>query len=276
MEEANDHFGDDIVIAIYHNNDGMMVTGNYPMQIPSWPKASIDRLSLMDPYYGTYSNRDLGIFENIQSRMKELTIAEVNVTDVELLDNGVSFSIDAIFVEDVDNANYEVGYTITEINLSNPSWGQVNAYSGMTGYNGTPLEFFCKAPEVVFGLTYNNVVVFAGGMNGGKKLPSQIKAGEVMSNNYEVPFTSSTVMQNPEMLIVNAFIIDKNTGYIVNANKRFASQDAGMKDMLNSEIVSTEYFNLSGLKVNNPSNGIFIEKATFSDGSVRTSKKVMR
>ena len=276
MEEAYEHFGDDIVIAIFHNNDGMMVTNTYPMNISGWPKASIDRLSLIDPYYGTHSNRNLGIFDDIEDRMKELTIADINIPYVELLDNGVRFTLDAVFVEDIDNANYQVGYTITELNLSNPNWGQVNAYSGSSGYNGTPLEFFAKAPEVVYGLIYNNVVVFSGGMNGSTKLPTQIKSADVMSHTYEIPFTYSTVMQNPEMLIINGFIIDKNTGHIVNANKRLAYQDTGIKNTPNSEVVSTEYFNLSGLKVNNPSNGIFIEKVRLSDGSIRTSKKVIR
>lgn len=38
------------------------------------------------------------------------------------------------------------------------------------------------------------------------------------------------------------------------------------------EILSTEYYNVAGVKIANPRNGIFIARKTFSNGEVKTSK----
>lgn len=43
-------------------------------------------------------------------------------------------------------------------------------------------------------------------------------------------------------------------------------------DMTGSEIVSVEYFNLHGMKVENPAHGIFIKRTLFADGSVSVNK----
>lgn len=43
-----------------------------------------------------------------------------------------------------------------------------------------------------------------------------------------------------------------------------------------SEVVKTEYFDLSGRKVSNPANGIFVKRSTLSDGSVVTKKIALK
>jgi hypothetical protein len=44
----------------------------------------------------------------------------------------------------------------------------------------------------------------------------------------------------------------------------------------NAYLISTEYYNIAGLRMNKPEHGIIIEKMNFSDGSVKTKKILMK
>lgn len=50
---------------------------------------------------------------------------------------------------------------------------------------------------------------------------------------------------------------------------------AGVDSVKSDEVKSVEYFNLSGMKVENPSHGIFIKKTTYSDGNVISTKQLI-
>lgn len=53
--------------------------------------------------------------------------------------------------------------------------------------------------------------------------------------------------------------------------------EAGVQDVrISGNIVSTEYYDLSGRKVSHPQNGIFIKKATLENGQIITSKVALR
>lgn len=51
---------------------------------------------------------------------------------------------------------------------------------------------------------------------------------------------------------------------------------AGVETLLNSQIVNETYYDLSGRKVMNPEKGIFIKRATLSDGNVVTKKVIKK
>ena len=50
----------------------------------------------------------------------------------------------------------------------------------------------------------------------------------------------------------------------------------GVDNLISNDIKSVTYYDLSGRKVNNPQNGIFIQRAVVADGSVKTKKVVVR
>ena len=45
-----------------------------------------------------------------------------------------------------------------------------------------------------------------------------------------------------------------------------------VKGLLDSKLMNVEYYNLNGLKVNNPGTGLYIQRSTYSDGSVKSVK----
>ncbi|MCH5234955.1 MAG: hypothetical protein J1E16_06645 [Muribaculaceae bacterium] len=49
----------------------------------------------------------------------------------------------------------------------------------------------------------------------------------------------------------------------------------GVQTVVGANVEKVEYFNLSGMKVDNPSHGIFIRKTTYSDGKVITDKQLI-
>lgn len=51
---------------------------------------------------------------------------------------------------------------------------------------------------------------------------------------------------------------------------------AGVNSISSADVVSNVYYNLNGQRVNNPDNGIFIKKATLSNGEIITTKVIRR
>ena len=288
MEEVNKFFPDDAVVACYHNGDAMAITNTYPIQVSGYPKGSVDRNFIGDPYIGYYgSERDRipGIFNVIYKSIGERPLATIEITNVETGDFGIKFDIETIFWLDPGSSNYEVGYLLTANGLTNPKWYQMNAYSGMYGFEGTPLEMFTKLPTMAYGLVYNDVVVNVDAMNGiPGSLPS-VELGVLYENSITIPMNKISLTDNLESIMVNAFVINKSTGMIVNANKTPAyvenppeneNPDAGVEDVDSGLVIEKEYFDISGRKIETPSQGIYIVKSRMEDGSIKTEKIVIR
>lgn len=276
MEMIAEQYGDSQVSICYHNGDPMAVTDDYPVNVSGFPSSAIDRLSVIDPYYGTTNNDYLGIAENINEIAATLAIADLNLT-ASLVDNKVNVSTDASFVQDITNGNYQIGYVLTCSGLTDPSWAQHNYYAGESGYEGTPLQELTEWPSVVVGLVFNDVAVDVTAMRGvAGSLPENMEAGETYNSTYSFNIEGNELIQDVNQLTVAAFIIDKNNGHIVNANKCGLS-NAGINDINDSkEVVKTEFFDLSGRKVNSPSKGIYIIRQQNSDGTYKTIKSVVR
>ena len=286
MEEVNAHYGDMAVVVCFHNRDDMAITDTYPIEVTGFPKASVDRDFIGDPYngyIGTETDPVPGIFSVINSRIDNVPEATIDVTNVETGDFGIKFDIETVFYSKSNKATYELGYIITANGLTDPTWGQSNGYSGMSGFNGTPMEMFAKLPGVAYNLVYNDVAVNADAMNGiPGSLPS-IDLGAFNVSTMTVPKSDISLTDNMNSLVVNAFIIDKSTGKIVNANKAAVYKgdpsegpDAGVDGVYSQTVVEKEYFDISGRKIETPARGIYIVKSRMEDGSIKTEKKVIR
>lgn len=67
----------------------------------------------------------------------------------------------------------------------------------------------------------------------------------------------------------------KDDTYIVTEDA--GSETDGIQSIVTSnEVKSVEFFNLSGVRVANPNNGIYVVRTTMSDGTVKTSKVALR
>ena len=275
MEKLGEIYGDDVVVICYHNGDGMAVTNTYPVNFDGYPNASINRTAIIDPYYGSYDESyDFGIAYDVENSMAEMTIADLMV-DAKLDGDIVNVNTSVVFMKDVQNANYLLGYVLNCNGLFKLSWLQANYYAGLESeFKGTYLEEMTQYPSKIAGLTFNDVAVDVSGMNGIEdSLPSTIKTGEMYNHSYSFNIEGNSLVQDKDNLVVTAFVIDKNTGAIINANKYDFAKDAGVNDLYEDvSAVSTEYYDLSGRKVRPTGKGIVIKKERMSDGTVRTSK----
>lgn len=277
MEKISEVYSGRAVSLCYHNQDGMAVTNNYPVAIDGFPSASVDRIGQIDPYYGATNDKDLGIFDYIDNRIATVALASIDV-DATLENDIVNISSSVKFIQDLPNTNYQIGYVLVANGLYNISWTQENYYSGVGGYAGTPLEEITKWPSKVKGLTYNDVVINVSAMSGiTGSLPSDIEIAKEYTNDYSINIKTNKLVQNKDNLVVAAFVIDKTTRRVVNANQtNVINKDATGVDSIESEasVVSTVYYDLTGRQVTNPSEGLYIKCEKLSDGSVKTSKVI--
>lgn len=283
LQLLNEEFADAVVCASYHFDDPMKVPYKYPIEIYGYPRCSIDRDGLCDTYYGTFHlSHDFGMRDNMLELIGTVTQGDINVaaawneekTDIEV-------SADARFVRDYSDAYFEIGYLLTASGLSGEGeeWMQYNKYSGDKGYMGTALEIVTTWPEHVPGLIYNDVVVNADanlGLEG--SLPFKID----MNQNYHSDYTFidagyNELIQDPDNVYVVAFIVDKFTSKIINANKtKVAKEWSKVDTVTESEVVGTVYYDLTGCRVANPGKGIFIVQKRMTDGTTSTSRVFFR
>lgn len=298
MEEIAKEYGDDQVSICYHNQDEMTVTEDYVFPnlatSPGLPTSSVDRIELIDPYYGSpYPYEELGIFTDVNNSLATVPYADLDL-EVEVVDNNtINVTTNATFVKDVNNANYQLGYVLVCNNLTNSAWRQTNYYAQPAYYNpaqatGTPLEPLTKWGANIRGLVFNDVAVDVKGMKGvAGSIPTNIKAMEPITHKFSFDLRNNRVLNTYNIgedgskdlnnLVVTVFLIDKTTGQIENANK-FAISGWNAVDnvTVDASVVATEYFDLSGRKVVNPEKGIFIKSEKLSDGSRRTTKVIRK
>lgn len=277
MEKIAEDYGDEQVTICYHNGDAMTVTNVYPISVPGYPSASIDRGSAIDPWYGSFNNLDFGIGVNLDDALSEFAVASIDVTGT--YENKVINATASVkFVQDMESSNYQVGFVLVENGMSNPHWYQVNYFGYpqyINEYKGTMLEELTTWSPTAYGLIFNDVAVDVTAMRGiVGSLPSQIKVNEEYEVNFSFDISRNSVIQNKNNLVITAFVIDRSTGHVVNANKIKATELSGIEEISATDaiIISRKYYDLNGRIVENPSKGLFIVSDKLSDGSTKTSK----
>ncbi len=282
LELLNETFGDSVVLAAYHSSDPMEVTSDFPVNVASFPSGSLNRNGVIDPYYGNYGDEDFGIKYDVIDCINSVAPADIQVEaswdDAEK--TKINITTKTRFFENMENHGYKIGYLLINNGLTGdtPSWNQANSYSQMAGkLDGTYLEEISYWPQSVSGLTFNDVVVDVAAMKGVEgSIPENIVYNEENKTNYSINIAANKVIQDKEQLYVAAFIIAPN-GTIMNANKTHVGGGSAVNTISSdASEVSAEYYNLAGSRVATPQAGIYVKVAKMSDGTVRTSKVVVR
>ena len=285
LEMINEEYGDAQTSISYHNSemfgyDPMAVTNVYPVTVTGLPMATIDRNGTLDPYYGTSANTQFGIADNINDAINSLAIAEINGT-ARLEGDLIKVSTETRFITDISNANYRVGYVLTDSGLTGEGWLQSNYFASpqyRNQFTGTPLEVLTTMSTYIKDLDFNFVAVDVTGMNGvSGSLPSKIEAGQTYTYDFTIDIAGNELVQHRSLMQVVFFVINKTTGGIVNSNKYIFSAEDGVESVWsNEEAVATEYYDLTGRKVQNPDKGLFIRTERTADGKTRSSKVLFR
>lgn len=272
MEIIAEEFGDKAVPVCFHNGDDMTVTSVFPVEVSGYPKGTINRMDELDPYYGSYQEKDFGIAYDIEALSSQLTKGDIDI-DAILEGTTVKATATVKFIEDYSDANYAVGYLLTCNRLSDPTWIQKNDYSDRQGYENTRLRELTTWKPLVQGLVFNDVAVNVDGMFGvAGSLPSEIEMAKEYSHSYSFDISDNEFVKNPSDLNVVAFIIDRDTDLVVNSNIYRFTPLAGISSIDGSESVEKTYYDLSGRITPHPQNGLFIMREKMSDGHFKTSK----
>ena len=140
-------------------------------------------------------------------------------------------------------------------------------------FEGTELEVLTTWPSKINDLVYNDVVVGVDGAVGFRNsLPDNISFNETYESTFSCNIASNTVIQDKDKLYVAAFIINPD-GTILNANKTKVVEGMAVGSLnADAREISSEFYNLSGARVNDPQEGVFVKVSKMSDGTVRTTK----
>ena len=284
LEKLAELYPDEYVLVSYHNGDDMEIMDSYsfPSSMGGFPDAWIDRIAETDAYYGQdYGAKDLGIADDLAERSKVFGQADVAIT-ANLSEDGKSVNATASvkFPYDVTDGTFALEYILTADGLSNENWGQSNYYSD--GYAGYPeyMDAFTKTSDgTIYGLVYNDVAVLMsqiGGIEG--SIPASVTAEQAVKHSYTfqladaVNTAGASVIQDDTKLKVVALLINTTTGEVVNANKVKVNGSTGISTLKDAETVNVVYYDLTGRRVQAPSNGIYIKSQQTRDGKVRTQK----
>lgn len=276
MEAAKERLDDRSVLICYHSGDALSPAGASYDEVSGFPSMLINREDLINAYYGTHDNIDLGVLIDIEENSLLPAEATIEVNDLTYEGSVLKFNVSVRNTIDKENADYRIGYVITEDDRSDPSYYQSNYYSGLVGYENTPLEFFTKASSTVFGLTYNDVAIDIENRFGVPDLlPASIKAGEWLDVPFTIDLSDNTLLKDYNNIGVAVILIEGEEGKVLNADKAYLTPKAGIEiPTLNAEILSSTYYTLDGRKVMNPGKGLYIIMHRLSDGSIKTEKRI--
>ncbi|MDE5793981.1 MAG: hypothetical protein K2I08_04600 [Muribaculaceae bacterium] len=260
----------EFVVAAYHNNDPMQVTTNYPASISSFPSAALNRGVVVDPYYGTQtSNYEVPIVGDIKTLNSVVTPWVVKVDHEWESENVLVAKANVTNVVGFEDKKYKIAYILVADGLSGTtrSWFQSNNYATQQPQFIPQLNAFCRGGEYgkssVSGLIFNDVVVSTTGIYGiDGSIPTTLDADEMVEHSisFDLSKISNALIPDKNKLRVIAAVVDQS-GNVLNCAKNEVNDfDATSVAGISVENAPVEYYNLNGMKVANPSNGIFIRR----------------
>lgn len=260
MEAVRSKFTDGSLIPICIHVNGSQ---RDPMYSSSWdnvaslgggsvPSAVANRQIQLFPVYDDV----IAVYDQLRA-IPALGKVDVIVTQVEE-DHSLNITTTTEFYTDMNNAsnNYRLAFGVTADNVG--PYRQTNYFAG--GSNGKCDGWENKGSQV--STIYNDVAVKLQSFKGiENSIPKEVKGGEKYTYTYNMPVDAKYSF---DKLHVIAYLIDTTTGAIENAATTkpvVAGSESGVEaieaDNANAPV---EYFNLQGVRVENPENGIFIRR----------------
>lgn len=262
----------DFVVAAFHNRDIMSVTGTYPVAPSGFPFMSLDRYYGGDPYTGTgrYSGK-IPVVEEIKAMNAEPTHWGIELSHSWQDDNTLVATANVWNVMGYEDEVYAVAYLLVADGLTGSSkdWAQSNYYYDQNKSDSyvPELNQFCRGGEYgkssVSGLVFNDVVVSTNGIYGiAGSIPTSLEAEEKASHSlsFDLSEISEKLIPDRNKLRLIAAVLDKN-GIVLNCTKNEVNDyvDSAVEGIFD-ENAPVEYYNLNGVKVSEPTQGVFIRR----------------
>lgn len=282
LETMHEDHSEKFVAVTYHNGDPMAFEGDTPDRPSGYPDAYINR--------NRVDTRDI---VNSWPNFAELSVpADIDVSIEWADESKTKLKATSItkFAEDNEKTNYGVSYILVIDGLSNPQWGQSNSYAPAEGeepgywpeMDNKYGEIFTHGPDVVFGLTFNDVALEIKEIDGFQgSIPTEVRANEEISHSCMFDLSAianARLIQDKGKLRVVAALIDRKKGKPVNCNTSLYPDFINGVDEIsgvNTEPVYTQWYSLQGVALSTPmvGMGMLIRVERFADGTVRSYKQ---
>lgn len=274
MEYMRENYPE-FVVASYHSGSGdvpdpMEVTQDFPVMVSGFPSASLNRNYTCDPYdgTGTYSKLPVPVIGDIEDLNAVPTAWSVNVSHEWESADVLTAKAEVSNVAGYGNGNYQIAYLLIADGLTGKTarWYQTNYYYSDSPKYVEELNAFCRGGEYAKSkvlLTYNDVVVSADGIHGVEgSIPNSLEADTKAEHSMSFDLTKipSTMTVDPNKLRVIAAVLDARGNVLNCAKDEVNDHDTVGVAGLGDDNAPVEYFNLNGMKIDRPTEGVFIRR----------------
>lgn len=292
LEMLSKDFHDDAVIYAVHNGDPMEIDAFVPVvraNATGFPSLSINRTRTIDPYYGSddSGSTNYGVKNDVEAAKADLAPAAITVKKAAWADDAktkINIDTETKVMFDEAESSIAIGYVLVADGLSGTGrdWAQANYYAGSSNV-GEDLQKLTEMDEYIIGMEFNHVAVAAWGAANGVEgsITGAVKAGEPIAGQYvadleglligtdrtsDDPDDHVTVLDliKDKKLHVVAFLVNKVTGEVLNADEVDLSDNSGTGIMSLSEKAGSvnERYNVSGQRLTAPQKGLNIIRLT--------------
>ena len=271
VEKLVQTFGEAVIPVMVHIEDVLEYPDYKPLDKGQFPNALIDRTYSGDPYYDI-KNINFGVRTEFEKILNTVPMAGI-VADPTLEDGILEAVANVKFALPVANAQYAVGFIVTEDGMTDPGWEQANNYPDFQ-HQGLEIEEPLFEPWVNGSRNrkdvIQNYVPVAGtgiikGLDG--SIPANVEEGVVYSVSRNLELSNYSLIQNRDNLSLIAILIDTATGQIINADKKKVYDTTGVEEsVIDENAVEIARYTVDGRIVSQPVPGINIVR--YSDGRV--------
>lgn len=253
------------------NADPMQVTEDFPTPGLSLPSAVLNRQMVVDPHDGTTQYADLlvPIVGDVEDQNAVPTAWKVDVSHTWTSENELTAKAEVANMCGYTGGNYRVAYILVADGLTGKTsgWVQWNYYNTTKPQFTEELNDFCLGGKYgkqrVAGLVYNDVVVSQVGINGvAGSLPESLEPEKTAEHSitFDLSKIQKGVNIDKNKLRVVAAVLDAN-GNVLNCAKDEVNDyvDAAV-DGISDDSAPVEYFNLNGMRISAPTEGVFIRR----------------
>ena len=295
LEKLAADFGDEIVLIASHNGDPMEIEEYMSVQskyIQGYPSMLINRLTEVDPYNGSSPYEEPYYIKNdVEAVLADIAPAAIAV-QAEWADEEktkINISTETKFFFEDENPSLAIGYILVADGLtgSGRSWAQANYYNEYAEeYGNDPyLGELTRMDSYILDMTYNHVAVAGWGVANGVdgSISGPVKIGDTINGTFEADLNGVLIgedrlspdpedhvavldlIQDKELKVV-AFLINKNSGEVINANQTLLVDPiVGINAIEEKAGAETVRYNVSGQLIKAPQSGLNIIK--LSDGT---------
>lgn len=263
MEYIRDHYKDGTLIPVaVHSGDAMQsdsyVAVDYRFNGSGYPNSIINRNTEYANNNGAlypYPPTEIVSYMQLARQTRVPVEATLTCSFTDNTKKAVAFEGYTRFFFDATNPDFAISFGITEDNVG--PYAQNNGYAGQKG-SCEGWDDQSSSVRTIF----NDVARKLDTIDGIEGLiPAAVSAGAENPYTYTMTLPSNVKADNLNGIV---YITHKPTGVIINAATVKAGNfgTAGVDDILSEDNANApvEYFNLQGIRVDNPSGGIFIRR----------------